>query len=106
MKALDDMCALKGITTKQAIMQSIICAAKHNGIEVETPYSMSVISQMFRAIIEKIDGMVIAGHMPMAQASELVSVFGGDNIRYEDLDPAARSLAANYVGFQLEDDED
>lgn len=94
------------MTTKQVIAQSILFAAEQGGIDTQKPYSMIVISEMFKNILEKIDGMVLSGNMPKSQASELVSVLGGSGIQYEDLDTTARSLASNYVGFQLEDDED
>lgn len=104
--ALDKLCDKRNINVRQAIMQSILFTAEHDQLTVEKPYSMIAISRMFKSILEKIDNMVSSGAMQHSQASDLVSAFGGSGVSYEDLDPAARSLASNYVSFNFEDDED
>lgn len=94
------------ITTKQVIMKSILWAAENDGIEVDKPVSMTQINKMFKKIIAKMDGMVANGQITSSQATELTEMFESQ-VRFEDLDAVSRSLASNYTGFQLnQDDED
>lgn len=87
-------------------MKSILWAAENDGIEVDKPVSMTQINKMFKKIIAKMDGMVANGQITSSQATELTEMFESQ-VRFEDLDAVSRSLASNYTGFQLnQDDED
>ncbi len=103
--AVEKLRAKHNIPTKQIIMQSILFAAQHDGIEVNRPVSMSQITKMFKSLTAKIDNLVESGHMTSGQATQLAQMFESE-VRFEDLDPVSRSLASNYTGFVLNDDED
>lgn len=67
---------------------------------------MIQISQMFKSILQKLDGLVAGGQISRQDASDIVGMAQAQGLRFEDLDPVAQSLARNYVGFSLNDDED
>ena len=39
-------------------------------------------------------------------AAGLIQMIQPEGLRYEDLDPASRSLANNYTGFEMNDDDE
>lgn len=94
------------LSTKQILMQAVIFTAEHDGIEVERPMSMIQISQMFKSILQKLDGLVTGGQISRQDATDFVQMAQDQGLKFEDLDPVAQSLARNYVGFSLNDDED
>lgn len=94
------------LSTKQILMQSVLFTADRDGIEVEKPMSMGQISSMFKSILQKLDGMVSGGQITRQDASDIVTMAQSQGLRFDDLDPVAKSLAQNYVGFALNDDDD
>lgn len=105
LKALDIMREKYGWTVKQVISRSILITAQSKGVAVDTPLSMTQINRMFKKILGKIDGLVSSGQLSHEQAANLSPLFG-EELRYEDFDPLAKSLTGNYTGFQLDDSED
>lgn len=106
LKAVNRLCDKHSMTTKEVIMKSVLWAAQQDGIEVDRPVSMTQITRMFKTIIGRVDGLVSSGAMTTAQATELTAMFQDEGIQFEDLDPVSRSLANNYTGFTLNEDED
>lgn len=94
------------LSTKQILMQSVLFTAERDGIEVERPMNMGQIGQMFKFILQKIDGMVSMGQITRQDARAIVGVAQDQGLNFDDLDPVAQSLARNYVGFVMDDDED
>lgn len=94
------------LSTKQILMQSVIFTAAHDGIEVERPLNMIQISQMFKSILQKLDGLVTGGQISRQDATDFVQMAQDQGLKFEDLDPVAQSLARNYVGFSLNDDDE
>jgi hypothetical protein len=93
------------ISAKQVIMKSILWAAEQDGIEVDRPVSMAQITKMFKKIMGALENMVANGQMTSAQASEISQMFESE-VRFEELDPLSRSLAGNYTGFDLNEDDE
>jgi hypothetical protein len=106
LKAVNRLSEKHNMTTKAVIMKSILWAAQQDGIEVDRPVSMTQITRMFKTILGRVDNLVTTGAITNAQASELTAMFENEGVQFEDLDPVSRSLANNYTGFTLNEDED
>lgn len=95
-----------GLSTKQILMQSVVFAAERDGIAVEKPMSMGQISIMFKSILQKLDSLVSGGQITRQDMHGIVEIAQEAGVRFEDLDPVAKSIAGNYVGFALSDDDE
>lgn len=94
------------LSNKAIIAYSIMHTAESDGIEVQTPVSGTQIMKALKRILAKMDNLVSAGHMTQNDAAAFVGFAQEAGVKFDDLDPIARSVANNYTGFDFDDEED
>lgn len=94
------------LTNKAIIAYSIAFTAEKDGIEVQMPVSGTQIMKALKNILSKMDGLVASGHMNRHDAAAFVDFAQEAGVKFDDLDPIARSVANNYTGFDFDEDED
>lgn len=94
------------LTNKAVIAYSLLHTAKADGIEVQMPVSGTQIMKALKRILAKMDNLVTNGHMTQNDAAAFVGFAQEAGVKFDELDPIARSVANNYTGFDFDEDDD